>query len=191
MVVIDWNCHEQRCMDITSITYTLCAVYGKIIIYSYAGTSTHCMWKHSIFSPSVFFLQIRTGNTTQPNLCRERSYILVAVTVFTETCLWLSEIKEIVGTNTQSDAFQETLQQSYFLRFFLLQLIKVLCCANLVLECLYTDLSSGLRWIKWILEEKEEEYSKDLLWQTTTRETKIYSFLMLLSLTYHLLFLMG
>lgn len=61
---------------------------------------------------SCIFLQFRIGATTQQNPCREKSYILVAVTEITETCIGLSEIKEIIGTNTQSDAFQETLQQS-------------------------------------------------------------------------------
>lgn len=70
-------------------------------------TNTNMFVKTLNILPHIF-LQFRTRATTK-NSCREKSYIVVAVTGITEACIDVSEIKD---KSTQSDAFQETLNSA-------------------------------------------------------------------------------
>lgn len=70
-------------------------------------TNTNMYVKTLNILPCIF-LQFRTRATTK-NSCREKPYSPVAVTGITEACIDVSEIKD---KNTQSDAFQETLNSA-------------------------------------------------------------------------------
>lgn len=79
----------------------------------------HVVYENTQYSLLLYFSAIQNWsyNTAEP-LQRGKTYILVEVTGIAETCIGLPEIKEIIGTNTQSEAFQETLQQCIFFQLF-------------------------------------------------------------------------